>query len=538
MKIEFTIDFFMKFINQFNGKRGILLILYLSFAVLSRVYIYWKGDSSPFFGIVVLFTLACVMYVCPFIFRKIKKINIKLEENEVSKKEKVLWIFFSFLGSFLTLLFWYLAYYPGSFFADCINQYGQAITGNYNDWHPALQTLFTYTLPLKLTGRADSIVLFQIFEYSCVLSYMSYTFFRYVNKKYAIFSLMYILLNPVTGNIMIQPWKDATFAMAATLLMIFGFRIYITEGEWLEQKGRMYLFIAILVFDTIFRHNAILFTVPLLFSILMTLKNTKRCLRVCCNFIIFLLIIKDPIYSTINVEKPENRALEILGVPMAILGNVAKESPESFDQDTEEFMFSVASQQEWKELYQCGDFNSIKWHTNWNVIEEEGVTEILAMTVKTFFKAPKESLKAFLVLTDIVYALGGYAPVPLSPGIEENIYGIEVHEILGKNVLETYTDILSNSIFKYIFYYIGVIDFCIVTSILGKCNERNKHGQKKIFYCIPILVYNFGTMLLLSGNDFRFFYLNFPVFPILLLILYGKRNDKCVVINKEVEDNV
>lgn len=52
----------------------------------------------------------------------------------------------------------------------------------------------------------------------------------------------------------------------------------------------------------------------------------------------------------------------------------------------------------------------------------------------------------------------------------------------------------------------GIINLIVVLGILSKFDI---HTWKKSFLCIPLLVYNFGTMLLLTGNDVRFFYLNF-----------------------------
>lgn len=73
-------------------------------------------------------------------------------------------------------------------------------------------------------------------------------------------------------------------------------------------------------------------------------------------------------------------------------------------------MFSVAPKENWETLYKCGSFNSIKREdgTNQDIIEETGVAEILSMTIRAVMKAPISSLKAFFILTDMVYTLDGY----------------------------------------------------------------------------------------------------------------------------------
>ena len=50
-------------------------------------------------------------------------------------------------------------------------------------------------------------------------------------------------------------------------------------------------------------------------------------------------------------------------------------------------------------------------------------------------------------------------------------------------------------------------------------------GLKKAFAVIPLICYNFGTMLLLTGHDFRFFHLNFVIVIPLLYILFSAEKE-------------
>lgn len=60
--------------------------------------------------------------------------------------------------------------------------------------------------------------------------------------------------------------------------------------------------------------------------------------------------------------------------------------------------------------------------------------------------------------------------------------------------------------------------------VLGIFSKFDSRTWKRSFLCIPLLVYNFGTMLLLTGNDIRFFCLNFMIWPVILLILARDEN--------------
>ena len=514
--------------KMMHKKSDVILSIYICFIIVAHIFVSWQGNISIFFFLIFMAVLVGSVYICPLVLNSGELININIKRMELNRKEKVLWPLFFFTLSFIVLFFWYLAYYPGFFSNDAIYQYGQAISGVYTDWHPAIQTFFTYTVPLKITGRADSIVLFQIIEFSCVLAYMTYTFFQYGQRKIAVISLLFILLSPVTGLMMMNPWKDVSLAIGSTLIMVFGFRIYYSNGIWFDKRGRIFTFALILAITTIFRHNAVLFTLPLLIAVLLCVWNKEKCLKIILYYLIILVLIKDPIYHTLNVQEEKFQQVELLGVPLSMLGNVAKEAPDAFDQETAEFIFSIAPKEDWKSLYQCGNYNSIKWgsNTNGNVIEETGVVPILEMTVRTLFREPKASLKGMLALTDLVYAIDGPIDWEIGKWVVENDFGIASRSIIGREGLDNYIEICKNSVFRYIFFYIGLINLIILASILCKCNFKDRNDWKKALFGISILLYNFGTMLLLSGNDFRFFYLAFPVCPVILMILFGEMKEE------------
>lgn len=520
-------EYFQTFLSYPNKINNAILMVYLFFLIFTHFWGEWdKYLSNAFLFIYLLFVLVVLLalnYICPKILMLFKPLKVKLHKTEISKKERIGSIIFLFLLSFGILFYWYLAYYPGAFSSDTIYQYRQYLTGAYNDWKPILQTLITFSLPMKLTGRPESIIFFQILEYSCALTYMAYVILKYSNKIWAIFALLYILLNPVTGNILVYPWKDVTFALFCVLLMTFGFQIHVTDGKWLEtSKIRFTIFSIVLAIATIVRHNAFLFTIPFLIAILTRINRKKR-FHMLFIFIICISLVKGPISMVLEVDESWNHTTRVLGLPMSVLGNIAKEAPDSLDNDIEEFIFSVAPEKVWDELYECGSFNSVKWNCNQNVIEETGAIKILEMTVRASLKAPLPALKGMICLTDMIYTIGGDLNWNIRPVMADNDLGLAFHGICERDILEAYTNFSRESILKYIFWYIGIINLVICISFLSKCKFNEKKDINKILFVLPIVSYNFFTMLLISGNnDFRYFYLNFPIIPILLLILYGE----------------
>lgn len=130
---------------------------------------------------------------------------------------------------------------------------------------------------------------------------------------------------------------------------------------------------------------------------------------------------------------------------------------------------------------------------------------------------------ALFSLTDLVYAVDGdtSAAAVLSAGITENESGIEYagNEKL-RNYLGSYSSIINKGIFKYVFQYIGIMNLAVLCSILAKNNFKRADGWKRSFFAVPLLAYNFGTMLLLTGADFRFFYVSFLVCPVIIFAMF------------------
>ena len=58
----------------------------------------------------------------------------------------------------------------------------------------------------------------------------------------------------------------------------------------------------------------------------------------------------------------------------------------------------------------------------------------------------------------------------------------------------------------------------LIVAMLSKLRFRRKQDWKRILPVASVLMYNFGTMLLLSGPEIRMFYFVFTVTPVLLLL--------------------
>jgi len=515
--------------DYFYGFKGLLLIFYCAFVFITDAFVSHERGKY-FIRSAFIISLACFL-LCPLLLKFTKKISFEQKDFGLTKNKKLIQLMF-YAIPFLFFAMLYVIYYPGGFSADSINQYKQAINNSYDDWHPVFQTLFAIKLPLLLTGGwIGSIVLFQIVLLSAVLGYAFGHLFEYAGLKYSIISMVFILGNTEIWNLAIHPWKDTSFAMGALLLVVFAMNIHFSEGEWIKKPLNTIAFIVVIVLTTLFRHNAILFTAPMLIPLFMYISK-KRFIAIVLSFIVLFLGVKYPLYSAMQVEQPGSRQVETLGLPLTIIGAVVSQDPESLDEEVLTFAYEVAPKELWEEKFDIGSYNSIKWHeqTNNEVVEQYGTAKVLKMLVKCVKASPKVAITSFIRLTGPMYTLTEEYLIFDVVEVVDNDLGLKLS---GIRPLQTQVDKLIQLIplmLPHIFMYLGVMHLILIIAVLAKCNFKKADGWRKAMTVAPVFAYNFGTALLLTGylDVGRFFCYTVLLFPFLLpsLFIRSKQDDE------------
>lgn len=512
--------------NYLYGIKGIALILYVQFIFFADIYLTSYPEKAKTWLYLIVFVAAVL--ICPNIMRFISRVNIRQKTVLKQKKDKVFWFGSFLLVSLLAFGLYYIAFCPGGYSVDSVVQYTQAITGKYSDWHPVLHTLLGFALPLALTGGWNgSVVLFQILVFAVACAYAAYTMLRHSNPAYAWVSLIFILINPATTYISMYPWKDVPFAITALLTVTYALNTYFSKGEWLKKPVNTAAVVTVLAFATIFRHNALFFTVPMLIALLLY-RSRKAALITAACFISLIVVIEGPLYAVLNVERPGNRQEEMLGVPMSVIAEVAARNPSAMDDDMRTFMYEVAPAETWENSYQIGNFNTAKFAigTKLSRINDEGALKVVGYMLRCFVISPKEAFSALIATTDMVYTVSTVDSASFTsiyPSIVGNNPGIVYSG--NKNAVQilSYTTERLNKFGVWIFWYIGVMNLILITAALSKLWFRRKEEWKRILMVLSMLLYNFGTMLLLSGDDFRLFYYSFVITPALLLLVLREK---------------
>lgn len=514
--------------TRFGGMRGALLALYLTFVLFTYSFIVQTQHSfsalirsfSPIF----FFSLVAA----PFVIHRLERISIP-EPAQEKPKEKRRFLIVVFIVTLIFFLASYAAYYPGFFTADSVEQFEQVVDPSVplNDWHPVFQTLFAIKLPLTLTGGwIGSIILFQIILVSLAIGYAAATLYEYAGRTFALVSVVYILLNTWTAVLFTFAWKDVTFAIGALFALSFAVNIYFTDGEWIKAPAHAILYALAIAFTTLARHNAILFTAPLMIASLFHMRGKIRLILPVCA-IALILIVRIPIYSALNVEAPGYRQVEKLGLPMNIIGSAVTYTPEKLDDEVLDFAYKIAPRDEWENSFKYGDFNHVKFNhwDNLQNIEDYGTARVLKMALRCLVKSPVASLKGLISLTDPVYTLFDDYGITSIASIKNNPYGLNTKGIAPlRKILNLLVKVGPCALLPHLFQYVGVMMLALVACVLAKCRLNRWADWKRILLVLPVFAYNFGTMLLLSArfDARRFFHYTFLLMPLFIAILFVK----------------
>jgi hypothetical protein len=164
------------------------------------------------------------------------------------------------LGFAMLALFW-----PGIAMFDSLNQYGQILSGNYDDWHPpAMARLWSAFTAAGWHGQAPMFLL-QVVLYWTGLGLIAEALARQGARVAAGAVLLLGILPPIAG------WQDAVLKdgqMAGALLAATGI-----AGWWRLQDRPLARWAAglvglLLLYATLVRINAVFATVPLAFGLL------------------------------------------------------------------------------------------------------------------------------------------------------------------------------------------------------------------------------------------------------------------------------
>lgn len=510
---------------------SILLFFYLWLCQYLRNYL--KYDITSGVACSILFPAVQVLPVCLFGVMLFAKFRVTTVSSKYPSSQ--LRRFFPVIAAVLTfsyLLLWLVAYFPGGFCVDNIFQLSQAYYGYFDNWHPVTHTWVFFWIPWQIFHHPAGIVLYQLILFSLAIGYL----YRVLCRRgcpmwFLTASWLFLVLNPHTIRIMLFPLKDSALTIVSLVIFTQVIEIYETEGLWLRKWYHFLAFTVLCILATAFRHNAILLTLPLYVILLIFQKKGRKLILFSGILVLFVIwIINGPLMLWERVCPTFNRQLETLGLPMTIISSVYRKDRNALSPEAVRFLDSLATQEEWNTIYQFGSFNSIKFSSSLPLaerVEQEGAKAILQYTAQAFAQSPIWATKALITLTQLVWDplanAGGYGS-PFCADVVVDGIGVTMQGNAAlAQVLETWADTTDSFFLSLFTKNVGMM---ILILLFAAVTNVGRGKLSRAFMILPVLCYDFGTMLLLTGPDFRFFHFNFVVIiPLLYLILSGSKNN-------------
>lgn len=434
------------------------------------------------------------------------------------------------MGCSLAVLgFCFLAVNPGGFDGDPRMQMLQVVRGTYDDYYPVFHTLVAFRLPMALTGGwFPSVILFQVLLFSLALTWVCDTVRKYAGTGWAFGSLALILLNPITQSYLMYGYKDDTFGICAMALVCMNAEILFTRGAWLKKPLHFALFAGVLAAACLVRYNGVLFAVPCLAGAALCVSR-RRALAAGAAALALVAAFRGPVSSALGVRKTDDRTSQTLGLPMSVIGGAYTYRPERLDGEVSAFAEAVAPREVWEEKYTWGVYNWVDWdeRSNHRAVAEAGLDGVLKAMLGAFREAPKESLKALIDTTDIVY---GLRPDHLADGavyLSGGELGMEDRGIPWmRNLMYGYRNLMY-IIAPHAFLHSGVTLFLLLTAALAAWPLRGKESWRRFLPALSVFAYNLGTMLMLFSwwDGARFFHYSIWVLPVLLAVLLRRTGE-------------
>lgn len=482
-------------------------------------------------AVVALVVMIATYHLSRYLFTAVNRIVLKPQPVRTAGQQALVFTIAS-IACMAVMLVWFAAYRPGSFQGDCLEQLRQALADEYIDWHPAWHTLLFYKLPLTLTSSGLwSMTLFQMIYCSLAVGYMCMILYRYAGMLYMVIAWVYMALNPYSGQMMLYPWKDSAFAIAAligiTMAADIIMRPYIKPGDTTACTGiHRYIILGIVLANaSIFRHNAIMLTAPLILAVLIH-TGWRRWLVLVLAFLTTIFIIKVPVYNAMNVQRVNQPVIQAVGLPLTMIGNVAAEDPDALDEELSGFVYSIAPREVWETGYTLGNFGVMKYYYDIDEtpIEEAGTARVFGLGLKCLRCSPGCALKAFFALTDIVYGPDIMDEGYIGAHIDDNDLGlVESGNTSVAHILEIYYKLVRLHGFNFLRQSAASL-LIVLTVFLSRYRLNTLTGWKAFAIAIPMFIYAFGTMLLLTSPDSRFFYALYMMCPV--MVMFGLAEGK------------
>ncbi len=416
-------------------------------------------------------------------------------------------------------------HYPNGFMYDQKEQLTQALSGNYNDWHPVIHTLLFYRLP---TLFIKSKIMCSIFQMSLILIILLY-FCKFLEKyglnKYIITIILSLfILNPTFDYMAIIPVKDTACSYCIFLLTLYLINIYFTKGEWLKKKLNFIAFLVVCFGLTFFRHNGIGTFILVLIPMIFIFKNIRKFSILVFTIIISLRFIFIPvIYKLCNIYKVNFTFSEISCIMLNQLTYIYYNNG---DISAEELK-KLSKMQDLEIVYRGGydpyNYDSIKFDSDFYTVKSPYINTHIKEFLKLYYNIIKKNKK--MTLDSYLYSTYMIWHVNLDNEKDLRHLSWDYFVTPDNKFVANYVTMKINFChfpWALVFFGSGISIFLIIFSLCYVlCTNKNK--LKLLLIYLPVLTNLAVVFMILPSWQTRFIYPNLVcAIPLILLMFLAK----------------
>ncbi len=408
---------------------------------------------------------------------------------------------------------------------DTIWQWEQVLQASFDDWHPVIHTYSIYLLSnICKSGWFVAVCFISFFAILC--GWLTASMKLYSYPCGIIWGVMLLIISsPVNLYAFRILLKDTAFLVAVFYISICMLHLWHTQGQWLLKIQHCVPLFLIVFYASFVRHNGIFFTIPFLFFLPILAKKTKI-RRFLFIFSILSLLSLGGYFHLRNVmlhhniihQKTKQGLVESVGLPMSMILQAYVFTPDKLSPDTIAFIRKIFPE---KTLYHYpGDFNFVKFQAIDKILNDfqhVSVKDFAKIFRDVLINCPIPACSALLYVTEVAW--NPFFTMRINVGFCDDLY---------------YSEILRKTKFACIWQSPGLY-ICLL--IIAGLFSYLKYGWKFLPLVSPFVAYTYGTALLLSGHDLRFFWAITASAPIIIIALISGIYSSEQTVSCACEDN-
>lgn len=308
-------------------------------------------DNYPSIGIIGKISIVCCIlvgfsvlffYLIHYLYGTMQLLTIqRSSDNRKIATYKVFLI--CFIVILLCWLPYYFAYFPGAVISDSCDQINQALTGNYSNHHPVVQTWMiqgVIHIGMQLFGDLNaSVALYCVLQMLVLAAIYAYTVSMFYQCHIRIFICILILgfyaVIPYNVMFSINMWKDTAFSAFVLLFSLILWKILKEprEKRRLITMGELVLLLVSGLGICLFRNNGFYaFLLVLPFVCIICHKKYKQVVVTMVAIFTITLLVKGPVFDYFQVASAD--LIESLSIPAQQIARVVSDDLELSDEQS------------------------------------------------------------------------------------------------------------------------------------------------------------------------------------------------------------